>query len=295
MEESLSEDTTIERAGPQGFSIDPSTWSEPVIKFPGLVVRSTYRWCDEKYLDVRLTTIGQQANRTREYLEASLKEANPQGEALIPQWDLRVKRLDEGGILSDGSLVDFIRYGGYDLVTWDQRESKFGPVRLNQGKAAFISNEWKRVAGSVHPPENLEGKMFNFDFWPTKRFGGSMPAKNVLIPTAILPPTYVFAGEVRLVTIPDREADTGAAGATEEAPTLVGTPATITDYEALAKLIYEVLPGRNAKDAAGIMQALPPELRITSILMGVSSGEILKTLEAQGKITIDTDGTIRVA
>ena len=270
-----------------GFSIDPSTWVEPKETFPGIVLTSEYRWCADKYLDEVTLRIANQSQLTVDKVLELLKTANPTGVAKIPQWDLRVKRLDTILQLPDGSQADAVRYGGFDLVKWSNRDNTFVPINPNYGKEAFISGGWKKVAGHTEPPTILVGRMFTFDYFPSKRFGGAMPAKRVLVPTAVLPPDYKFAGEIAIIVVPDR-GDAVAADTTEAV-----APTSGASYDELIdKLVATVLPGKNAKQAAKLLAALPQELWVPEIQSGLATGDLITKLAAQQRIVIADDGTI---
>jgi hypothetical protein len=275
----------------EGFSIDPSTWVEPKESFPGYVAVSDYRWCNQKYLDGVVTRIAGQARITQEAVLDSLRAVNPTKVALIPQWDLRVKRLDTVLQLPDGSQVDAIRYGGYDMVKWNNVQNAFVPINPNDGKEAFISGEWKRIAGQTEPPTLLAEKFFNFDWWPAKRFGGSMPAKRVLVPTGVLPPDFTFTGEVRIIQVPDRgDGQESTSGATSGGAAPAANLLSLED--AVSKLVTDILPGTNNKQMGALVQALTPDMRSREILEGVATGALVKKLEAEGRIVVAADGTI---
>jgi hypothetical protein len=228
---------------------------------------------------------------SEEDLLTSLKACNPQGFAGIPQWHIRVDRLDAQFRSPDGALTPAYRYGGYDLVKWEQRKKAFRPLQAGNNKENYISSAWKRVAGTIEPPTSLTGKMFMFDFWPAKRIGGSMPAKNVLEPTQILPPTFVYTGEVQIIEV--RSTDGVGTESVPEPPLQQGG-APITEADALDLLVTKVLPGTNLHNAAGIIASLPPELRTGALLSGIASGTLLETLAKEGRISVAADGTISV-
>lgn len=282
--------TAAQEVPVEGFSIDPSTWVEPKESFPGFVQVSDYRWCNQKYLDGVVTRIAGQARITQEAVLDSLRAVNPTKVALIPQWDLRVKRLDTILQLPDGQQVDAIRYGGYDMVKWNNVQNAFVPINPNYGKEAFISGEWKRIAGQTEPPTVLAGKFFSFDWWPAKRFGGSMPAKRVLVPTGVLPPTFEYTGDVRIIQVPDR-GDEQSAGGTDAA-TPAATASLLSEEEAINKLVSEILPGTNSKQAGALLQALTPDMRVNTVMEGVATGTLVKKLAAEGRIVVAADGMI---
>jgi len=278
----------------QGFSIDPDSWTEPSQLFPGQVLVSEYRWCSDKYLDGVVDRIVAQADPklglTREAVLQRLADSNPSKEARIPQWDLRVKRLDVILQLPDGSQVDAVRYGGFDLVKWNRTENTFVAINPNYQKETFISSAWKRIAGTVQPPEVLVGKLFDFEFFPTKRFGGAMPAKRVLVPLRLLAPDYQYTGEVQITQVPDREDSNTNEAATATAPT---AQEGISEADAIERLVMEILPGQNINNMGAVVALLPPEVRShQSIINGVATGELVKNLAASGRINIAADGAI---
>ncbi len=290
-------DAAGQAEGPQGFSIDPDSWVEPKESFPGQVLVSAYRWSDPKYLDGVVNRIvkdsaGNEQARSPEQVLEMLAAVNPQHIPQIPQWDLRVKRLDTILHLPDGSKADAVRYGGYDLVKWSNRDATFVQINLNYGKEAFIGGQWKKIAGTTEPPSVLEGKFFDFDFYPNKKFGGAMPAKRVLVPTRVLPPNFTFSGEVNTIVVPDR-GDAGEAEALEAAAPGV---TTLTGDAADAALCAFLIANQcDTSNSAGILTELPPELRSPDILGGVASGETVKRLESEGKIAIAADGKVTAA
>ena len=277
--------TTDNIPGPTGVSIDPDTWKEPVQVFPGIVRQSTYRWGSPEYFEKFVERLERDQHLSREHIEASLAALNPGGEKMIPQWNVVVERLDAKFLLPDGSQAPANRYGGIDLVKFSNRDNTFVPINPQYKKETFITASWKKVAGAIHPPEQLEGKMFTFNFWESKRFGGTMPARNVLVPTEVLPPTYVFTGEVSLIQV-NREQTPGEAAVPTAGPVVVDQTAAVD------RLVAEVLPGKSTTDAAGILMALPPELRLPELQSGLADGSLIQQLAAEGKITIGADNII---
>ena len=292
MVDEVKNDAQVER--PVGFTIDPESWVEPKESFPGKVLVSAYRWSDPKYLDgvvgriVKDSAGTEQAKSPEQVLE-QLAAVNPQHVPQIPQWDLRVKRLDTILQLPDGSAADAIRYGGYDLVKWSNRDGSWVQINLNYGKEAFIGGQWKKIAGTTEPPSVLEEKFFNFEWYPNKRFGGSMPAKRVLVPTSVLPPNFTFDGEVNTIVVPDR-GDSVEAESTQVAAT--GTATLSGDEADVALAAFLIANQCDTSNSAGILTELPAELRGPDVLGGIASGEIVKRLESEGKIAIAADSTV---
>lgn len=290
----------VEQTAPQveGFSIDPGTWEEPKETFPGLVLVSAYRWSDETYLDNVVSRIVKDSAGTEQALSSEqvltmLAAVNPQHIPQIPQWDLRVKRLDAIFQLADGSQADAVRYGGYDLLTWSKRENTWTNTNPNIGKAALIGNQWKKIAGTIEPPSVLEGKFFEFEFYASKRLGGTMPAKKVLLPTAVLPPNYAYSGTVTTIVVPD-SSDQGTAAETTEAAA-PGTATLSGDEADTALCAFLIESQADTGNSAGILTTLPAELRGPEVLGGIASGELVKRLESEGKIAIAAGGKVTAA
>ena len=292
-------DQAVQAAGPQGFSIDPASWVEPKESFPGQVLVSAYRWSDPKYLDGVVARIvkdsaGTEQAKSPEQVLEGLAAVNPDHLPMIPQWDLRVKRLDTILQLPDGSQADAIRYGGYDLVKWSNRDGAFVQINLNYGKESFIGGQWKKIAGTTEPPSVLEGKFFNFDFYPNKKFGGAMPAKRVLVPTQVLPPNFTYSGEVNTIVVPDR--GDGAEAAAESTESAAPGVSTLTGDKADDALCaFLIANSCDTSNSAGILTELPAELRGPDVLGGIANGDIVKRLESEGKIAIAADGKVTAA
>jgi len=250
-----------------GVSVDPATWVDPKETFPGIIEVSRKRWASDEY------------KKETEFRPAI---TDP-----LPQWDIRVRRLDAELVLPDGSKVPAIRYGGIDLKKYSAREQALVPISSRFPKEYWIANEWKRVFGKIEPTETLEGKYAMFDFYPSKSFGGSMPARNVLVPVSVLPPDYQYTGEVRLITVRERAETEGATEATTPSAT---EPELSADEAQTALLPY--LVGKNRNDPASIITSLPPELRLAGILTSLATGDLIKDLQAAGTIEVATDGTI---
>ena len=262
-----------------GITIDPATWEDPKQTFPGIVVESNYQLASDKY---------RAATKFRPAIEEDL-----------PQWHVKVQRLDARLVLPDGEQIDAYRYGGIDLKKYvSQRDGGGMMVNISSRfrKEWFIVSEWKRVFAQTQPPEILIGRKAMFDFYPSKAFGGPMPATNVLVPVSILLPDYEFDGEIQLITV--RARDDAAAGPTldadaEDVPGDGPTP-TLSREDALERIITEVLPGKNVKNAAAIIMALPKELNIPVLLSELATGKLFETLTAAGRIEVAPDGTISV-
>lgn len=262
---------TEEVAPPSGFSIDPSTWVEPKQTFPGKIIVSRVRWSDEKY------------NQATEF-----RPALPRA---VAQWDVRVQCLDRMYLLPDGSQAEVVRYGGVDLEKWSSRDEAIVPIHAGFAKETFVTAEWKRVFGTTEPPESLVGKFAEFEFYAAKRMGGrGRIAKNILVPTAVLTPDYTFTGDVELIQVTREQEARDGEGTGAEAPT--DTEAQLSDEET-TRVLVDFLVGRNVAGdnaAAGLIGALPTTLRTQAVLGGIASGDLVKELVDQNRITVGADG-----
>ena len=252
-----------------GVSIEPGTWVEPKQTFPGIVVVSRYRLASDKY---------KEATQFRPAIADDL-----------PQWEFNIERLDAKLLLPDGSQAPAIRYGGIDLRKWSNRESTLVPISSAYAKEWFVVSENKRVFGKLEPPEALVGKKAVFDFFPTKSFGGSIPSRNVLVPTELLSPDYEFTGDVQIIQVRAREGDEARS---DDASSDAGTPTPAATPEPTDAEVLPHLAGKSTSDPAGIITALPAELRSAKVLNGIATGTLFEALKAAGKIAVADDGTI---
>ena len=252
-----------------GITIDPATWQEPKETFPGEIVESTYRLAPPEY---RAAT-----------------EFRPAIEENIPQWDLRVKRLDAIGVRPDGEQVELIRYGGIDLKKWSNAEKAVVPVSSRFPKEHNIIAEWKRVFGTLEPPERLRGVKAMFDYYETKSYGRVL-AKRVLLPVAILTPDYKLAGEVRIINLKAREEEAQGGGETVAVPL-----DSLSETDALTVLASQYLPGKNVNNTGELVNGLPQNLRLGAIVAGLATGKLIQSFKEQGLITVDEAGLIAAA
>ncbi len=241
-----------------GISIDPSSWKEPVQEFPGLVVESQYRLAPDSY--------------------KKATEFRPAIEDDLPQWSLRIKRLDAIFVTPEGGEADAIRYGGIDLRKWSPSQGMLVDINPNFAKEHYIVTEWKRIVKDIEPPTILEGSMFMFNFWANKRFG-NMTSRNVTVPTSILPPEYVYAGEVQRIQLTARD---------DEAETTTGKT---MDLEAATNAVVEALPGLKVGDAQGILAAIPEDARaVNAVVSGIVTGDLIDDLIDSGRIGKNDEG-----
>lgn len=252
-------------------NIDPASWEDPKETFPGVVEVSQKRFASAEY----------KAGKT--FWEGFDPDAHE-----IPQWDIRVRRLDAVILLPDGQQVPAIRYGTIDLRKWSNRERKFVGLSSRYTKEWEIVNAWKKVFGKVEPPTALEGRKGMFEFFRSKSFAGSsMPAKNVLLPVSILLPDYEYDGEVTVFTARERPTeDTVVADATPE--TDVPNATTPLDIEE----VIPFLKGANRNKVGDIVSNLPAELRQPQLISALATGTLFDELTEAGKIAVATDGTI---
>jgi hypothetical protein len=266
-------EATAEKGLFAGISIDPATWEDPKQTFPGEIITSEFRLATEEY---RAET---------EYRPAITED--------LPQWDLRIKRLDAIRVELDGSHSDVIYYGGIDMVRYNARtnDGRGGlvPISSRYPKEWDITNAHKKLFGTVQPPEVLIGKLAMFDFFQTRAYG-TVTAKRVLLPASVLPPDWTFDGEKIVFTARERDEDApvdSGAGA----PSTDGSASLLPEVEALA-LIPAAINGQKATDVAGIIAAIPQNARLPNVVNGIATQELLEELKTQGKIAINGDGVI---
>ena len=253
-----------------GINIDPASWEDPKQSFPGEIVTSEFRMASDKY---------REATQFRPAITEPL-----------PQWNLIVKRLDATRQKLDASYGDVIYYGGVDMKRFSARanDGKGGLVPLSSGypKEWEITNCYKKTFGTVQPPTVLVGKKAMFDFYATRSYG-SVSARRILLPASILPPDYAFVGE-KVVFI-EREREDGDKAEAVTSPN--GATDLLSEADAM-ELIPSLLVGQRADDIAALIEVLPQNARLPNILTAVATGDLLKQLEAEGKLTIDATGLI---
>ena len=254
---------------------DPRGWIEPKETFPGKVIVSAYRLCDEKYME---------PNQFR-------TQRLPRQ---IWQWDLRIERLDAVYQLPDGSQVPVVRYGGYDLERFNSRTGDIEPTNLRSNKEVLIGGAWVQCFGSIEPPEQLTGRMANFEFYPSKRLQRNV-AKNVLLPITPLAPDFTFVGD-KQVFIVTREAQEarGQGGSGQGTGTTAVTPQSSTVLgaaDALAR-VPALMHGKNRNNLSELLSSLPNEVRHGHIVDGIISGKLIDELAADGLISVGADGQI---
>ena len=266
----MAEETTVDQAEFEGFSIDPSTWVEPTQEFPGQVKVSRYKWANDAY--------------------KAATPFRPQITEPLPQWDLQVKRLDASLLLPDGSKADAIRYGGIDLKKYSKRVGGLVPISAVNAKEYFIMESWKGIAGTIEPPTRLEQMNFMFTLHLSKKFGGPTPSKNVLVPTSVLPPDYTYDGEVQVFQVQAREGDSQG----DQGPTESSAPTTLLGEDEAWDKLADILVGTNANETAKLLQGLPAEMRLPPIMSGLATDKAVKRLVDEGLLYVQADGTIQL-
>lgn len=262
-----------------GVSMDQSNWIEPKSQFPVRVEVSRYRLASDEY---------RAANKFRQAITEPL-----------PQWDLRMVRLDaRGRSKQTGEEFPLVKYGGYDLKKFDQESGKLVPLTKRNRKEAFINEHWTNMANQMGvrmaDPTVFEGKAFMVDFYRAKSFGGPTPAKNVTVPVQLLPDDYVYQGDIQIIEIDTSNRDGSGAGGSDIQP---ATTNQLGQEEAFKKLA-ELLNGRNLSSEGAVptfLNELPQELRLPSITAGLVTKTLLPELEQKGFITVGADGTIAQA
>lgn len=260
-----------------GINIDPATWEDPKQSFPGEIVTSEFRMASDKYRE-----------------ETEFRPAITED---LPQWNLVVRRLDAIRQELDGSHGDVIYYGGVDLKRYNARtnDGRGGLVPLSSRypKEWFITTAYKDVFGTVHPPDVLTGKKATFDYYPTKAFG-TVTARRILVPAIVLAPDFEFTGDKHIFIAREREDENPATEGTDT-PTTGGTTDLLSEADAMA-LLPALFVGQKSNDVAGLIGVIPQNARLPVILNAVATGDLVKQLQADGKLTIDTEtGVIDVA
>ena len=250
--------------------IDSRGWAEPKETFPGTVIVSTKRECDPKYME---------PNQFR-----TVPLPRP-----VWQWHLEVERLDARYQLPDGSQAPVIIYGGFDLERWNDRTRQIEPINTRSNKEALISDAWVNIFGSVEPAESLTGKIAMFDYYQSKRIGRNI-ARRILLPVGALEPTYEFTGEVQMFVVARTEDTVTTAG--DNGAGSSNQTANLTD-EAVYASLPQLLDGLNRTNPSLLIKALPAMYRTGKVTNGLITGTLLTELEADEKITIDTDNIIK--
>ena len=251
---------------------DPRGWIEPKETFPGKVIASAYRLCDEKYME---------PNQFR-------TQRLPRQ---IWQWDLRIERLDAVYQLPDGSQVPVVRYGGYDLERFNTRTGEIEPTNLRANKEVLIGGAWVACFGSIEPPEQLVGRMAEFEFYPSKKLQRNV-AKNVLLPLRALTPDYTFVGDKQVFVVTREAQDARGQESGQAAGVPTQQASTILSAEAALAQVPSLLHGKNRNNLSELISSLPNDVRRGDIVDGIISGKLIEQLAQDGLITIGADGAL---
>lgn len=189
--------------GFDGSLLDPTTWKDPVEEIPVIVRESRFRWSDAKY------------NQATTFRPAFPLTNHGEDGHSIQQWVFNLERLDARYVLLDGSEAPVTIYAGVDVEKYaKQRDGSYllQSIMKGKGKEQEVVQAWVKAAGSLTPdPSVLVGQMWMINFYRQKDMGGGFFAKKVTLPKELLPPTYVYSGEVqKFVKKPDTADETGS-------------------------------------------------------------------------------------
>jgi hypothetical protein len=260
-----------------GISIDPDDYEEPSQTWPAEIIVSEFRMASEEYCIAKLT-----------------KSPDPAKEEL-PQWNLQVRRLDAVRQELDGSQSDDIVYGrgfygAIDMKRWSDRtnDGKGGLIALGPRhlKDWSILTAYKVVLGQVQPPSLLVGKKLTFEYFPIKVFNG-FAARRVLYPRTVLDPGFEFTDEKFVFVAREQEDDDTPTEGTN-VPATGGSTDLLSEADAMA-LLPGLFVGQKSDDVAGLIGVIPQNARLPVILNAVATGDLVKQLAADGKLTINTE------
>lgn len=264
--------TAEQEAALAGVNIDPATWEEPKITFPGVVIVSTYVLAQENYV---------KENKFRRAITEPW-----------PQWDFRVERLDAIRVETDGSQGPSIFYGGIDLRKYNQEADALVPISSRNGKEFFVTNEHKKVFGTTHPPEVLIGRKAMFEYYQVKTING-WPYNKVLVPTEVLAPDYEFTGEKRLIKAREKTEDDGGNNVGSE-DAIQSTVETLSEEEAIVAVV-QALDGLDTNDSSAIgtlIADLPGEVRVGAVVSKLATGQFVTEQLEAGTLTKDANGKL---
>ena len=66
----------------------------------------------------------------------------------------------------------------------------------------------------------------------------------------------------------------------------------LSEEEAVERLVTTILPGTNSSAMAAVIARLPANLKLGSIVTGLATGTLIKSLVGQGRIKVEPDGMI---
>lgn len=259
--------------------LDITTWEVPKESFVGQVVSARIKLSDDKY------------NAATEHRPALPRP--------IRQLELNIKRFDARYLLKDGTFADVIVYGGCDLEKFDRKTQTIVPPKKTRSKEMAIIGAWTQLVGPLAPnPERLVGlnvkcdRYREYEIAPGRNGQPPFTAKNVTLPVEVLPPTYVYAGEVQTIEVKREDSIDAAAVATSAE--LNSTTASMASVEDAAQAIGEFLRGKHLSFAT--VNALnepdfPASARREPFISAFASGTIFDTLKSHGVVmTADAEG-----
>lgn len=262
--------------------LDLNTWEEPKEEMYGEVISARLKWSDEKY------------NAATEYRVALPRP--------IQQFELNIKRYDARYLLKDGTFADVTVYAGWDLEKFNRKTGVIERPKKTRSKEMLQQGAWAKLVGALVPnPERLIGMKVKLERFREKEIApastpGGQPftAKNVVLPVEILPPTFVYTGEVRTIEVKREDSIENAAVVSAAAVNGQGT--AFASVEDAAAKIAEFLRGKN-ESAASVTAlndpAFPTDARrepfISAFAMGPQA--VVDTLAKAGvQVSIGADG-----
>ncbi len=271
---------------PTGFNLsllDPSSYEEPKEIIPVKVVKSAFRWSDEKYNG---------GSEFRNAFPQRGEAGGPLGNS-IQQWDLQLERQDAIFVHEDGSHffaqdgtdqgaeIPVIMYAGVDLEKMDKKSGIVHPLAKARGKEPMVVNAWTKLIGSLVPnPDKIEGMFLMVESFREKEIAAGFFAKNVVLPIETLGPAFSFTGEVQRFRAKVRDTD---GGTTDGAVQGGAAPTGGTDVAAAAASINEFLDA-NKLTAESVDVAIlghpqfPADARIEPFTTAIATGELAKAL-----------------
>lgn len=269
--------------------LDPAALEEPKETFPVKVVRSRLRWSAPEY-NGPTTFRGAFPFRGAGH--------GPEGNS-VQQWALVLERLDAVYYHEDGSpfdvrdaegnptgktaqVVPVIVYAGIDLEKMDKNGVVKG-IMKTRGKEPFVLGAWTKTAGSLVPdPSVIENRFFTVERFREKEIAPGFFAKNVVIPVAVLPPTFEYTGTV-LRFKAGREATDESVN---EAASGGSASAAVSKDEAAAQiaafLSEKGISPENADVTVLGLPDFPTAARIEPFMTAAATGNLAATLAGFG-------------
>ena len=277
---------TEEQNPPAGFNLsllDPSSYEEPKEIIPVKVLKSTFRWSDEKY---------NEGSEFRSAFPQRGEAGGPLGNS-IQQWDLQLERLDAIFVHEDGSHffatdgtdqgaeIPVIMYAGVDLEKMDKKTNVVHGLAKSRGKEPMVVNAWTKLIGSLVPnPEKIEGMFLMVENYREKEIASGYFAKNVVLPIEQLPPTFSYEGEVQRFKARVRDDDLTSDGAIQSGGQLASGS---SDVAAAAKAIEEFLSENQLTPESIDVSVLghpnfPADARIEPFTTAIATGNLKEAL-----------------